>query len=329
MGVRDVVRRSGLVASVLAVAALSPMVWGHLPGVGAAPGAGEADPVLVSVSPFRLVDTRPAPADPTGGPDEPFGPNTTRTYTVAGVGAVPAGAVAVALNVTAVDATAGGYVTVFPANLTSPPLAASLNPSPGNVAFNAVTVPLSGGQFKVFNANGSVHLVIDVVGYTVDHDHDERYLERAQPIVVTHGAGEFARTLDSSYPTVMRNRGHVLDVSGDGSLLMPLSAPTAVGGTEYRLAGVEWCIASDTAHGSVVTSTGVLYQNLVPPFNLTATAKYDLTDRTAAGCYTLTVPAVSARAYSLLLELTGQTTDLTESGVTLTAVKSTWVPVST
>lgn len=65
---------------------------------------------------------------------------------------------------------------------TERPTASHLNPTPGGPAVpNAVTVKLDAdGRFVVYNRFGSVHVIIDVVGYYTDHQHDDRYYTRGE-----------------------------------------------------------------------------------------------------------------------------------------------------
>ncbi len=174
--------RFGRLASV-ALAALVGTAGGALATrvvvVSAAPAAPAARPVLVPVAPVRLVDTRP---DTLVGvdPAAKLGAGRTLTITARGVDPVPADAIGVLLNVTAVNATSSSFVTVWPAGATRP-LASTLNPSPDQATFNSATVLLSAkGQFSVYNHSGSVDLVIDVVGYLQDHNHDDRYFTKAE-----------------------------------------------------------------------------------------------------------------------------------------------------
>jgi hypothetical protein len=169
-------RRTGMVLALLATSLLGTLFWGKVVGVGAQVTEGER-PVTVTITPFRLVDTRPAPIGPIGGPATPFGPDETRTYTAwgAGGGAIPADATGIVLNITAVNATADSFLTLWPAG-TARPLASTLNPFPGRITFNAAVVDLNAaGQFSVFNKNGRVDVIIDVTGYLVDHLHDDQY----------------------------------------------------------------------------------------------------------------------------------------------------------
>jgi len=126
------------------------------------------------LSPYRVLDTRAAScAQCDGGA---LGPGETRTIQVGGyappgfTGAtVPTSATAVVLNVTGVDDCVGTYLTVFPAGGAVPPTS-SLNPGPGQVIPNLVTVALgtsggSPGYVGIFNAAGSIDVVADVEGY--------------------------------------------------------------------------------------------------------------------------------------------------------------------
>ncbi len=122
------------------------------------PGGG----LHMGMVPTRIVDTR----DGTGGTSGPFGPEETRDLTVAGVGGVPASGVsAVVLNVTVTGPTAASHVTVWPAGQVRPN-ASNLNVAPGQTVPNMVVARVGpNGKISVFNNSGSLHLIIDVVGY--------------------------------------------------------------------------------------------------------------------------------------------------------------------
>ncbi|HEY6538454.1 MAG TPA: hypothetical protein VI138_05365 [Candidatus Dormibacteraeota bacterium] len=124
-----------------------------LPAVGAT-STGDA---YFPVAPTRLLDTR---VD--GGT---LGPNSSINLGLAGVGAVPGDATAVAVNVTATDTTAPSYLTVYPAG-ESIPTSSNLNWNPGQTVANLVIVPLGGGgALSFYNSGGSVDLVVDLQGY--------------------------------------------------------------------------------------------------------------------------------------------------------------------
>lgn len=139
----------------------------------------------VPIVPCRLVDTRPETnVGPHSGPL--VGPDAE--ITVAGWGDVagdcdlPTGTAGLQLNVTAVGASQLTNLRFYPDG-SETPTASNLNPAPGQPPTpNAVAVALdaTNGNFHAFNRFGSVDLVIDVQGYYVDHDHDDRYYPRGE-----------------------------------------------------------------------------------------------------------------------------------------------------
>ena len=137
-------------------------------------------PVLIPIEPCRLVDTRPAPF--TVGPRATkLGTQDTATFRVQQAdtrctGKIPADALALSMNVTATDAAGPeSFITIWPGG--TRPESASLNPVAGQPPTpNAVTTGLASGQeFSVYNNAGSVNVIIDVNGYYVNHNHDDRY----------------------------------------------------------------------------------------------------------------------------------------------------------
>ncbi len=116
---------------------------------------------FVPISPVRAFDTR----DGTGGRTGALGPGEQWTLGVTGAVAPPTDTIAVAMNVTAVDATTGTFITVWPAGAARP-LAANLNPVPGLAVPNLVVSGLgTSGAVTLYNHAGQVHLVGDVVGW--------------------------------------------------------------------------------------------------------------------------------------------------------------------
>ena len=127
-------------------------------GADGAPAGARHNPT----GPARIVDTRIG----TGTAPLPVGAGATRVLRVTGRGGVPVGDVyGVVLNVTATQPSAGGYLTVY-ASMMPQPNTSNLNFAPGQTAANLVVVPLGPeGTINVFNATGTTHLVIDVVGW--------------------------------------------------------------------------------------------------------------------------------------------------------------------
>jgi hypothetical protein len=116
------------------------------------------------LAPCRLVDTRSA-AGPLGGPS--IGAGGLRSFVATGNCSVPAGAVAISANVTAVNPAAAGDLLVYPNGLSSPPTASTLSFRAGGTrANNAIVYLASNGSFLVKNnAAGALDLILDVNGY--------------------------------------------------------------------------------------------------------------------------------------------------------------------
>ncbi len=116
---------------------------------------------FVATAPQRVFDTR----DGTGGRETPLEGGETWRFTIAGKYGIPLDAVAVAVNLTSVEATAPTFVTVSPSGEMRP-FASNLNPIPGAAIPNLVLARVGvGGSIDLFNNSGTVHLVGDVVGY--------------------------------------------------------------------------------------------------------------------------------------------------------------------
>jgi uncharacterized protein (DUF1501 family) len=142
-------------------------------GPGDPPPTGGIPPLInvpsgptefVSINPQRLFDTR----NGTGGRLGALGPAERWPFVIRGLAGVPANAVAVAINLTAVDATVPTFVTAWPGGQVQP-TTSNLNPVPGVAVPNLAIVRLgSAGDVNFYNNAGSVHILADVVGYFRD-----------------------------------------------------------------------------------------------------------------------------------------------------------------
>lgn len=134
--------------------------------------------VFVPITPCRIMDTRPG--EPNTGPRAtPIGADEIHTIDVRGTNGtctIPADAVGVSLNVTALNGTSASYLTVFPADVAKPG-SSSLNWQAGQAPTpNGVVADLAAdGRLSFYNLAGTVDVIADVVGYYVDHNHDDRY----------------------------------------------------------------------------------------------------------------------------------------------------------
>jgi sugar lactone lactonase YvrE len=187
--------------------------------------------VLVAITPCRLFDTRPAP-DNVGARNTPLTGNETATFQVTGtVGncVIPADATTVVMNVTAIGASSGTFLTIWPADATQP-LSSNLNPTNGAPPTpNLVTVKLSAtGAIKIFNKAGTVDVLADVVGYFATHTHDDRYYTEPEIDTKVPANGQactiagLAGTITEGWdPLGNRNqkcfRKHVTTLAGDGN----------------------------------------------------------------------------------------------------------------
>lgn len=93
-----------------------------------------------------------------------LGAGATRTLQVVGRASVPAsGVTAVVVNVTAIGPTLATSITAWPAD--APRRTSSLSVAAGDVRSALVEVALGGGRLSLYNARGTVHLVVDVFGW--------------------------------------------------------------------------------------------------------------------------------------------------------------------
>jgi hypothetical protein len=145
-------------------------VAGYVSTPTLAPGVnGLYNPVV----PFRVLDTRGT----NGGHNGQVGQGETMYLQVGGrTGSnIPATAVsAVVLNVTVTGPSAGSYLTVFPMGATMP-VASNLNFVAGQTVPNRVIVKVgtnagtgASGWVSIYNAVGSVHVIVDVGGWFTD-----------------------------------------------------------------------------------------------------------------------------------------------------------------
>lgn len=123
---------------------------------------GEANGRLTPMAPVRVVDTRSG----LGGRSQPLGAGTTIDVDLSGVAGIPEGRPSgVVLNVTSVDPTSVGFLTVHPTGQVRP-LASNINLAPGQAVPNLVFAAVDpSGRTSIYNSAGLTHLVVDVVGW--------------------------------------------------------------------------------------------------------------------------------------------------------------------
>jgi hypothetical protein len=123
-----------------------------------------------AVGPCRVLDTRrgvggcPGGTTTTVGPVSPGAAGALRVK-VTGVAGIPSSATAVVLNVTALGASPGTFVTAYPDGQPVP-ATSNLNVVGSAPVANLVVVPVgAGGYVDLMSGASSVHLIADVAGF--------------------------------------------------------------------------------------------------------------------------------------------------------------------
>ena len=247
-------------------------------------------PIYVPIEPCRLADTRPAPT--TVGPRAtPLGAG--ETYKLSGWGSVgdctlPTGTTGLSLNVTAVGATLPTFLTLFPGDASLPD-ASHLNPIPGAPPTpNAVNVDLdTSGEFNIYNLQGLVNVIIDVVGYYDDHHHDDRYYQKSEvDTALADQKGEIDTDLDGKLDAPDRLPAHAIEfdplTSGTTWTKGPfVQTHTATGSVECTAVHVDAPVGSTIASMSaryVAPNAGTEITNVVLVWKTEATVSSPLAD---------------------------------------------------
>ena len=196
----------------------------------AEPLHGVATGEFIALDPVRLADTR---FTARLGPAATLAIDTT-TNLNGGPSTVPTTALAVVLNLTAINPSSptGTFLSVYPTG-TARPLVSNLNPAVGETTANVATVKVgTAGSVTLYNELGTIDVAVDVIGYWLPDDPaipgGTRY--RAQAPVrkldtreVTGGAAPLAA---GATRTVTLNAGAAVD----GAIVnLTVVAPTAGG----------------------------------------------------------------------------------------------------
>jgi hypothetical protein len=314
----------------------------------AAIGSGEK-PVTVTIAPQRILDTRTNLGLTGQFVDEtPRDLQVTGSVPVASGGSttvVPSDAVAVLVNTTVVTPSSKGYLSLRPAGAAGIPTTSTVNFTAGSIEPNAATVDLGpGGRVQVFlntdAAGGTAHVLLDVVGYTVDHTHDDRYYTEGETenrfmstiedtfyyvpgsLLQTHWLDGPAEVyFDNSSDAVVRKT----TAAGRMKVLIPVSLPSELGGKWGKLVNFRvsykvdnpssyidhiWLTKSDNSGGHVIIG-----QSSTDLTSTTYTSH--VVDCSDPGCQLSWVP--NGNYLTVLIELnytgTGDPHDITIGGV--------------
>ncbi len=145
-----------------------------------APAGNTSAGLYNPVAPSRLVDTRCSETSPPGYITSSYcaslpstnsnlttlGTGQIENVTVTGVAGIPSSGVsAVVLNLTAIEPTHSGYLTIFPTGATKAVVSA-VDFNAGETIANSVMAKVgSNGQISVYNFLGNVNFALDVSGY--------------------------------------------------------------------------------------------------------------------------------------------------------------------
>jgi hypothetical protein len=134
-------------------------------------------------------------------------------------------------------------------------------------------------------------------------------------IVLSHGTANMSNHGSGGDPaTTVSNFGRGTTVSGDGTVTMSFDGPATLGGRNYRLSSIEYCIADASATLGVVWISA---QN-------TSDTVESIENRTVDGCYSVSAdPLPAAQAYAAEFFVSGGETNF----LTFVGMRSIWVPV--
>ena len=183
---------------------------------------------------------------------------------------VPTDASAVAINITATSTRKNGdygYVTAFPcmSDTETAPNASSLNFENGIDIANALNVTTSVNGSICLYVFGTADLLVDVAGYYVDHNHDDRYYSKADVDAALSGfESALAGKVDSvdieglifSIGSELADKADSVDVDAALSVI-----ENALAGKVGRCADLLICVVGDTGPGGGI----VFYVDLNRP----------------------------------------------------------------
>lgn len=222
-----------------------------------------------AVSPTRIADTRPASGEPNA--NSTLAPGGSVTVTLPAT--VPVTANAVALSVTAVDATQAGFLSVYPGAAATGATESVLNfvagppncTTPNCVVPNLVVTQETGNQVTIANTNntpgatGTVDVVVDLEGYFDPTN------------ATTSGAGHYTalnphRVIDTRCATSPPKPGVTAAVcsaendlaanAGKGTVASNSTLNVATGLTGAAAAVVELTATNTTANGYLTAYSG-------------------------------------------------------------------------
>ena len=202
---------------------------------------------FTAVTPVRALDTRTTNT-PTGVAAR-VAQGGEVSLTIAGANGVPGNATAVVLNVTAINPSAGGFVTVYPNGVTRPE-ASNLNFVAGDVVPNLVIVGIgSQGKVNLFNFLGTIDLAADIVGYySPDNTAKQFYpITPVRALDTRNGTGGVSTPVGPDSSITLSIRGQNGIPNGASAVVMNTTAVTPTAGSYLTVwpAGITRPLASN------------------------------------------------------------------------------------
>jgi hypothetical protein len=179
--------------------------------------------VYVPITPVRVLDTRSDVGVATIQDATPALLTVTGSIatTTGQQNVVPVGASSVVINVTAINPTSDGFVSLRPGDATGAPAVSTLNVTVGGTFPNGATITLpttggSSGQIQIWYeayaaTGGTTDLLIDVVGYYTNHNHDDRYYTETEIDTALTNKPDFTSLLSPIVPSLPAT----IDSTGD------------------------------------------------------------------------------------------------------------------
>ena len=221
-------------------------------------GSGLYDPLS---TPARICDTRAGnPSNLTGTATQcdakTLVANTPMSVQVAGIGGVPAtGVEAVVVNVTVVNPTNSGYLTLYPASTGTPPTASNVNFTTSEVVPNRVIVPVSASGALDMVANTATDAIVDVSGwYSTSGGSGTSFTPLASPV----------RICDTRSGNPSNLSGPEAQCNGTSNGGDPLGATATHTITVTGLAGVPTDAKAVVLNVTAVTPTAATYLTVFP-----------------------------------------------------------------
>jgi len=156
---------------------------------------------------------------------------------------VPVGATGVVVNVTAVNPSVGGFVSLRPGDAVGAPAVSTLNVTANGIFPNGATLTLpttgpAAGQVQIWfegdGTGGRTDMLIDIVGYYVDHNHDDRYYTKAQSDAASTLVEEQIATASSDAKNELQSLTRLM-TTPPTAISFETSATSGIGGPAFGI----------------------------------------------------------------------------------------------